>query len=158
VKVEDGCNMQCSFCIIPQTRGQQRSRPPGEIVAEVRSLAAAGCREGVLTGVQISAYRSEGLDLAGLVARVLAEGEAPRLRLTSIAPWDLADSLIDLFADRRLCRHLHLSLQSGCSATLRRMRRPYTAESYAALVDKVRRAIPGVAITTDLLVGFPGET
>lgn len=158
VKVEDGCNMQCSFCIIPQTRGRQRSRPPGEVVAEVRSLAAAGCREVVLTGVQISAYRAEGRDLAGLVARVLAEGEAPRLRLTSIAPWDLADPLLDLFADRRLCRHLHLSLQSGCSATLRRMRRPYTAESYAALVEKVRRAIPGVAITTDVLVGFPGET
>jgi threonylcarbamoyladenosine tRNA methylthiotransferase MtaB len=158
VKIEDGCNMQCSFCIIPQTRGRQRSRPPGELVGEVRSLATAGCREVVLTGVQISAYRSEGLDLAGLVARVLAEGEAPRLRLTSIAPWELSDRLLDLFADRRLCRHLHLSLQSGCSATLRRMRRPYTADGYAALVDKVRRAIPGVAITTDVLVGFPGET
>jgi len=158
VKVEDGCNMQCAFCIIPQTRGRQRSRPPGEVVAEVQSLAAAGCREVVLTGVQISAYRSEGMGLAELVARVLAEGGAPRLRLTSIAPWELDDGLLDLFQDPRLCRHLHLSLQSGCSATLRRMRRPYTAPVFAALVEKVRQAIPGVAITTDVLVGFPGET
>ncbi len=164
VKVEDGCNMQCAFCIIPQTRGRQRSRPPGEILAEVQSLAAAGCREVVLTGVQISAYRAEGLGLADLVARVLAEGGAPRLRLTSIAPWELDDRLLDLFAEfggdrrHRLCRHLHLSLQSGSTATLRRMRRPYTAAGYASLIEKVRRAVPGVAITTDVLVGFPGET
>jgi threonylcarbamoyladenosine tRNA methylthiotransferase MtaB len=158
VKVEDGCNMRCAFCIIPQTRGPQRSRPPGEVVVEVRSLAAAGCREVVLTGVQISAYRSEGIGLAALVERVLAEGGAPRLRLTSIAPWELDDRLLDLFADPHLCRHLHLSLQSGCSATLRRMRRPYTAESYGALLEKIRERVPGVAITTDVLVGFPGET
>jgi threonylcarbamoyladenosine tRNA methylthiotransferase MtaB len=160
VKIEDGCDMQCAFCIIPRTRGRQRSRTPDEVVAEVRALAAAGCREVVLTGVQISAYRSEGLGLADLVARVLSEGEAPRLRLTSIAPWELDDRLLDLFAEfggSRLCRHLHLSLQSGCSATLRRMRRPYTAPSYAALLARVREAIPGVAITTDV-VGFPGET
>jgi threonylcarbamoyladenosine tRNA methylthiotransferase MtaB len=161
VKVEDGCNMQCAFCIIPQTRGRQRSRPPGELLAEVQALAAAGCREVVLTGVQISAYRAAGLDLAGLVERVLAEGGAPRLRLTSIAPWEMDDRLLDLFARHggsRLCRHLHLSLQSGSTATLRRMRRPYTAESYAALLDRVREAVPDVAITTDVLVGFPGET
>ena len=161
VKVEDGCNMQCAFCIIPQTRGRQRSRPPGEVVAEVQALARAGCREVVLTGVQISAYRSEGLALVDLVARILAEGEAPRLRLTSIAPWELDDRLLDLFAEHgghRLCRHFHLSLQSGCSATLRRMRRPYTAEGYLDLLARIRQAVPEVAITTDVLVGFPGET
>jgi threonylcarbamoyladenosine tRNA methylthiotransferase MtaB len=164
VKVEDGCNMQCAFCIIPQTRGGQRSRPPGEVVAEVQALVRAGCREVVLTGVQISAYRSEGMGLSDLVARVLSEGmegAAPRLRLTSIAPWELDGRLLDLFAEfggSRLCRHLHLSLQSGCSATLRRMRRPYTAPGYAALLARVRKAIPEVAITTDVLVGFPGET
>ncbi len=161
VKIEDGCNMQCAFCIIPQTRGRQRSRPPGEVLAEVQSLAAAGCREVVLTGVQISAYRADGIDLAGLVARVLAEGGAPRLRLTSIAPWELDEPLLDLFAEfggARLCRHLHLSLQSGSTATLRRMRRPYTIDGYIALLAKIREAVPGVAITTDVLVGFPGET
>jgi len=161
VKIEDGCNMQCAFCIIPQTRGRQRSRPPEEVLAEVQSLADAGCREVVLTGVQISAYRADGIGLAGLVARVLAEGGAPRLRLTSIAPWELDDRLLDLFAEfggSRLCRHLHLSLQSGSTATLRRMRRPYTVDGYIALLAKIRQAVPGVAITTDVLVGFPGET
>jgi threonylcarbamoyladenosine tRNA methylthiotransferase MtaB len=112
----------------------------------------------VVTGVQISAWRWEGLRLAGLVRALLARTDIPRLRLTSIAPWDLDGSLLDLWADRRLCRHLHLSLQSGSTATLRRMRRPYTAEAYLGLLDQVRAAIPGAAVTTDVIVGFPGET
>lgn len=158
VKVEDGCNMRCSFCIIPFTRGEQRSRPLPEIVEEVRGLVRQGYREVVVTGVQISAWRWEGLRLAGLVRSLLAETDVPRLRLTSIAPWDLDESLLGLWQDRRLCRHLHLSLQSGSTATLRRMRRPYTAESYLAFLDRVRAAVPGAAVTTDVIVGFPGET
>ncbi|MFL6262619.1 MAG: tRNA (N(6)-L-threonylcarbamoyladenosine(37)-C(2))-methylthiotransferase MtaB [Thermoanaerobaculia bacterium] len=158
VKVEDGCNMRCSFCIIPFTRGAQRSRPAAEVVAEVRELLGRGHREIVITGVQISAWRSEGGRLGDLVRTILDETEVPRLRLTSIAPWDLDERLLDLWKDRRLCRHLHLSLQSGSTATLRRMRRPYTAEGYLALLGRVRAAVPGVAITTDVIVGFPGET
>ncbi|HEV2856607.1 MAG TPA: tRNA (N(6)-L-threonylcarbamoyladenosine(37)-C(2))-methylthiotransferase MtaB [Thermoanaerobaculia bacterium] len=158
VKVEDGCNMRCGFCIIPFTRGAQRSRPLPEVVEEVRALVRQGYRELVVTGVQISAYRWEDVRLAGLIRALLAETEIPRLRLTSIAPWDLDDRLLDLWQDRRLCRHLHLSLQSGSTATLRRMRRPYTAESYLALLDRLRAAILGVAVTTDVIVGFPGET
>jgi threonylcarbamoyladenosine tRNA methylthiotransferase MtaB len=164
VKVEDGCNMRCSFCIIPSTRGRQRSRPLPEVVEEVRGLARAGYREVVVTGVQISAYRSGPSGetrLYELVRALLADGangEAPRLRLTSIAPWDLDARLLELWQDRRLCRHLHLSLQSGATPTLRRMRRPYTAEGYAGLLERVRAAIPGVAVTTDVIVGFPGET
>jgi threonylcarbamoyladenosine tRNA methylthiotransferase MtaB len=162
VKVEDGCNMRCSFCIIPFTRGEQRSRPLPEVVEEVRGLVRQGYREIVVTGVQISAWRWQNVRLAGLVRSLLAETDVPRLRLTSIAPWDLANSpddrLLDLWQDRRLCRHLHLSLQSGATATLRRMRRPYTAESYLALLDQVRAAVPGAAVTTDVIVGFPGET
>lgn len=158
VKVEDGCNMRCSFCVIPFTRGAQRSRPLPEVVEEVRALLRQGCQELVVTGVQISAYRWEDVRLADLVRALLAETEVPRLRLTSIAPWDLDDRLLDLWRDRRLCRHLHLSLQSGSTATLRRMRRPYTAESYLALLDRLRAAIPGTAVTTDVIVGFPGET
>ncbi len=168
VKIEDGCNMRCSFCIIPSTRGAQRSRPAPEILAEVRALLGRGFREIVITGVQISAYRWEGLRLADLVREILAGTGVPRLRLTSIAPWDLDERLLDLWrgwredaahpAGRRLCRHLHLSLQSGATPTLRRMRRPYTAESYLALLATVRAAVPGVALTTDVIVGFPGET
>lgn len=158
VKVEDGCNMRCSFCIIPFTRGAQRSRPAAEVVAEVRDLVGRGYREIVITGVQISAWRSEEARLADLVRTILAETDVPRLRLTSIAPWDLDERLLDLWGDRRLCRHLHLSLQSGATATLRRMRRPYTAEGYLALLERVRAAVPEVAVTTDVIVGFPGET
>jgi threonylcarbamoyladenosine tRNA methylthiotransferase MtaB len=158
LKVEDGCNMRCAFCIIPQTRGRQRSRPPADVLAEARAHTAAGYQEIVVTGVQISAYRWEGMGLFDLVRMLLQESGAPRLRLTSIAPWDLDDRLLGLWSDRRLCRHLHLSLQSGATATLRRMRRPYTAAAYARLLERVRAAIPGVAITTDVIVGFPGET
>jgi threonylcarbamoyladenosine tRNA methylthiotransferase MtaB len=162
LKVEDGCNMRCAFCIIPSTRGRQRSRPPSELVDEVRGLVRTGYREVVVTGVQISAYRWGTDRLSGLVRALLAslpsEEDGVRLRLTSIAPWDLDDHLLDLWADRRLCRHLHLSLQSGSTATLRRMRRPYTAEGYLRLLERVRSAIPGVAITTDVIAGFPGET
>jgi threonylcarbamoyladenosine tRNA methylthiotransferase MtaB len=158
VKVEDGCNMRCSFCIIPFTRGAQRSRPEREVIAEIRTLLGRGYREIVITGVQISAWRREGARLGDLVRAILGETEVPRLRLTSIAPWDLDERLLDLWQDPRLCRHLHLSLQSGSTATLRRMRRPYTAEGYLALLGRVRAAVPGVAVTTDVIVGFPGET
>ncbi len=161
VKVEDGCNMRCSFCIIPATRGRQRSRPLAEVVAEVRGLVrpdTAGHREVVVTGVQISAYRSGSDRLYELVRALLRETDVPRLRLTSIAPWDLDERLLELWSDSRLCRHLHLSLQSGSTETLRRMRRPYTAESYLSLIDRVKTAIPGVAVTTDVIAGFPGET
>jgi threonylcarbamoyladenosine tRNA methylthiotransferase MtaB len=158
VKAEDGCDMRCAFCIIPRTRGRQRSRPAPDLVAEFRRLAAAGHNEVVLTGVQISAYRWEGLRLAGLVRLLLAESEVPRLRLTSIAPWDLDEPLLALWPHPRLCRHLHLSLQSGATATLRRMRRPYSAEAFARVLAQARAAIPGVAVTTDVIAGFPGET
>jgi len=157
VKVEDGCNMRCSFCIIPSTRGRQRSRPVDEVVEEVRSLVESGYQEVVVTGVQISAYRSGDDRLCELVRAILARTGVPRLRLTSIAPWDLDERLLDLWSDRRLCRHLHLSLQSGSTGTLRRMRRPYTAGGYLDVLDQVRSAVPGVAITTDVIVGFPGE-
>ncbi len=161
VKIQDGCNMSCTYCIIPLARGRESSRPMDEIVSEVNSLVAAGYKEIILTGVQISVYENSGDKLHGLrdlVAAILAETDVSRLRLTSIAPWDLDQSLLDLFSDARLCRHLHLSLQSGCDTVLRRMRRPYTTAQFARAVELAREKIPDVGITTDVIVGFPGES
>ena len=158
VKVEDGCNMACSFCIIPRTRGRQRSRRLEDVVHEVGELVRGGYPEIVVTGVQISEYDDGGRRLYDLVKAILETTEVPRLRLTSIAPWKFDRRLLGLWSDPRLCRHVHMSLQSGSTATLRRMRRPYTAEQYADLVEEIRSAVPGVAVTTDVIVGFPGET
>ena len=165
VKIEDGCNMSCAYCIIPLARGRARSRPQNEIVDEIKQLVDAGYQEVILTGVQISDYRLSEREngggrlrgLSALVRALLRETNLPRLRLTSIAPWDLDVELLELFSDARLCRHLHLSLQSGSSAVLRRMRRPYSAEQFADAVELARAKIPAVAITTDVIVGFPGE-
>lgn len=158
VKVEDGCNMRCAFCVIPLTRGRQRSRTIEEIEADVAGLCAAGFQEVVLTGVQISSYNSAGRGLFELTRDLLERTEVPRLRLTSIAPWQFDTRLLDLVATGRVCRHFHLSLQSGCDRTLARMRRPYSGEQFAELAMAIREAVPGVALTTDLIVGFPGET
>jgi threonylcarbamoyladenosine tRNA methylthiotransferase MtaB len=158
VKIEDGCNMRCTFCVIPLTRGRQTSRDADGLVDEVRSLVRGGYRELVITGVQISSYRSGDLRLVDLVHRMLHETEIERLRLTSIAPWDFDPELLDLLGSGRVCRHVHLSLQSGCDRTLEAMRRPYTTAAFATLVDSLHRAVPDLAITTDVIVGFPGES
>ncbi|TNF71477.1 MAG: tRNA (N(6)-L-threonylcarbamoyladenosine(37)-C(2))-methylthiotransferase MtaB [Acidobacteria bacterium] len=158
VKVEDGCNMRCSFCVIPLTRGRQHSRPMDEVVSEVEALGRGGFQEVVITGVQISSYRDGANGLFELVETILAKTVVARIRLTSIAPWQLDHRLLDLFSTGRLCRHFHLSLQSGCAHTLTRMRRPYTPQEYAEQVCVLRERLPGVAITTDLIVGFPGES
>ena len=167
VKIQDGCDNACSYCIIHVARGPQRSRPPGEIVAEVQARLAVGHREIVLTGVHVGAYGQDlhgagggrpGLDLWGLVRRILDETDVPRLRLSSIEPWDLAPDALALWQDGRLCRHLHLPLQSGSDATLARMGRRYTTAEFAALVEAARAAISDLAVTSDVIVGFPGES
>ncbi len=161
VKVEDGCNMSCAFCIIPLARGNERSRPAGDIIRELEQLVLEGYKEVILTGVQISDYEYDGDKKHGLnrlVQRILKDVPLPRLRLTSIAPWDLDDELLQFFDDPRLCRHLHLSLQSGSDTVLRRMRRPYTTSQYRRAVERAREKVPSIAITTDVIVGFPGES
>jgi threonylcarbamoyladenosine tRNA methylthiotransferase MtaB len=159
VKVQDGCRNRCTFCIVTVARGEERSRPIAELVAEVRELSARGVREAVLTGVHLGGYGSDlGLDLALLLEAILADTDIDRLRLSSLEPWDLPADFHRLWDHPRLQPHLHLPLQSGCDATLKRMARRCPTARYAALVDGLRDAIAGLEITTDLIVGFPGET
>ena len=159
VKIQDGCNNRCAYCIVPLARGRERSRPRRDILEEIEALVAAGYKEVVLTGVHIGGYgRDLGTSLSQLVEAILTETTMPRLRLSSIESWDLEPSLLRLWENPRLCRHLHLPLQSGCDVTLQRMGRRYTTSLYAHLVDAARRSVPDLAVTTDVIVGFPGET
>ena len=168
VKIQDGCDNRCTFCVVHIARGPQRSVSPERILQEIRERLAEGYLEIVLTGVNIGAYGrdtaiaapspfGEQRSLARLVTRIL-DLPVTRLRLSSIEPWDLSPDMLELWTDPRLCRHVHLPLQSGCEATLRRMGRRYSAADFARLVEQIRTAIPEVSITTDLIVGFPGET
>ena len=160
VKIQDGCDNACTYCIVHILRGPVRSRPPEEVVAEIAERVREGYQEAVLTGVNIGAYgRDLGLEsgLAGLVAAILNRTDLPRLRLSSVEPWDVDEPLLALWPNPRLCRQLHLPLQSGCEATLRRMGRRITAAEYARLLERIRAAVPEMAVTTDIIVGFPGE-
>jgi threonylcarbamoyladenosine tRNA methylthiotransferase MtaB len=161
VKVQDGCDNACTFCVTTLARGAGRSRPPVEIVAEVRMLHAAGYQEAVLTGVHLGSYGHDLGDRDGLrrlVRALLDDTDLPRLRLSSLEPWDLTPDFFDLWSNPRLMPHLHLPLQSGCDATLRRMARRTTQADFRALVEAARAHIPQVNLTTDVIVGFPGET
>jgi threonylcarbamoyladenosine tRNA methylthiotransferase MtaB len=167
VKIQDGCDNRCAYCITTIARGPQRSRAPAGILTEISARVREGYKEVVLTGVHIGSYgrdrraepSREGPDsLSEVVEKILTGTGIQRLRLSSIEPWDFDPRMLALWEDPRLCRHLHLPLQSGCDATLRRMARRYTTAEYAASVRMARQAIPGLALTTDLIVGFPGET
>jgi len=161
VKVQDGCDNACTFCVVRLARGKGRSRPPEEVLQEVHQLLRAGYREVVLSGVHLGAYGHDWGDRRGLfqlVRRLLAETDLARLRLSSLEPWDITPDFFTLWEDRRLARHLHLPLQSGCDATLRRMARRTTTQAFAGLVAVARAVIPDLAVTTDIMVGFPGES
>jgi threonylcarbamoyladenosine tRNA methylthiotransferase MtaB len=158
VKIQDGCDNSCSYCIVRIARGRQRSRALQAILDEILARQDEGYQEVVLTGVHIGAYgRERGETLADLVQEVLARTQLPRLRLSSIEPWDLSPDLLRLCQNPRLCRHLHLPLQSGCDATLERMNRRYTTAQFSELVQRARSEIADLAVTTDVIVGFPGE-
>ncbi len=161
VKVQDGCDNRCTFCVVTIARGPGRSRPSAEVIEEIEALIGLGHREVILSGVHLGSYghdlgRPSGLER--LILRILRETGIPRLRLSSLEPWDLEPRFFELFSDRRLMPHLHLPLQSGCDATLERMARRTTQRGYRQLVQSARDTVPGISISTDVMVGFPGET
>ncbi|MEC7946535.1 MAG: tRNA (N(6)-L-threonylcarbamoyladenosine(37)-C(2))-methylthiotransferase MtaB [Myxococcota bacterium] len=159
VKIQDGCRNRCSFCIVTKARGEERSRGIKEIVDEISGLHDQGYSEVVLTGVHIGGYgHDRGGSLATLLDAILAQTHIPRIRLGSLEPWDLPDDLFDRWTDRRLLPHLHLPLQSGSDPVLRRMARRCPTARYRRVVGLARAAIPGLHLTTDLIVGFPGST
>ncbi len=161
VKVQDGCNNRCTFCVTTIARGPGRSRPLEDVIREIQALTAAGYREAVLTGVHLGSYGhdwGERDGLVRLVRAILSATDISRLRLSSLEPWDLSPDFFTLWDDTRLCRHLHLPLQSGCDATLKRMARRTSQASFRALVAAARDHIPDLGISTDVIVGFPGET
>ena len=160
VKIQEGCNQVCAYCIVPKVRGRERSIPPEEIIDEINRYGARGFKEVVLTGTQLGSYGFDlpGLSLTRLLARILSETDVPRLRVSSLQPQELDHDLVGLWDDRRLCPHFHLPLQSGSDAVLERMRRRYTSRQYADAVDTLRRALVDVSVTADVVAGFPGET
>ncbi len=160
VKIQDGCNRFCSYCIIPYARGRVRSRQPEDITAELTRLAANGYKEAVLVGINLTAYGQDlGLTIADAVDAACAVDGLERVRLGSLEPDFITDEVIArLKAQPKLCPQFHLALQSGCDATLKRMNRHYTTAEYADLCRRLRHHFPSCAITTDIMVGFPGET
>jgi len=175
VKIQEGCNDFCSYCIIPKTRGASRFFDAAEIVAAIEERQRQGYPEVVLTGTQLGDYgieapgdrrqgadhrdqATEGNPLAALVQELLRSTSIPRIRISSLQPQDMTPELLSLWADGRLCPHFHLPLQSGAAAVLRKMRRRYSPAEYLDAIERIRAAIPNASITTDLIVGFPGET
>ncbi len=160
IKIQDGCDHHCTFCVTRIARGPSRSRTSAQVLADIQAAIQGGSQEMILTGVHLGAW---GKDLQAqprldeLIRLILAETDVPRLRLSSLEPWDLPQDFFSLWQDPRLCRHLHLPLQSGCPATLRRMGRKTTPGEFASLLAEARSAVPGLAVTTDVIVGFPGE-
>ncbi len=158
VKVQDGCSLACAYCIVPLVRGRELSLPADEVLGEVRERVARGYRELVLTGVRVGTYGDKVVVLKGLLERILKETGVERLRLSSLQPQEIFQELLSLFCDGRLCPHLHLCLQSGSDSVLHRMKRSYSVSDYEEMVSLIRANVPDVAITTDVMVGFPGET
>lgn len=157
IKIQDGCNDYCAYCIVPQVRGSEHCLPMADVVEGVRKRVAAGYKEVVLTGTKIGDYKHDGANLRQLIEHVLAATGVERLHPSSLQPQDISKELLNLWQDPRLCRHFHLALQSGSDAVLRRMRRHYSVDDYRQAVSLIRKAVPDVAITTDIMVGFPGE-
>ncbi|MCK5428329.1 MAG: tRNA (N(6)-L-threonylcarbamoyladenosine(37)-C(2))-methylthiotransferase MtaB [Anaerolineales bacterium] len=154
IKIQQGCNRKCAYCIVPQTRGPELSNPIVQILNEVKHLTVDGFKEIVLTGTHIGSHD----DLEKLVQQILENSQIKRLRLSSLQPADITPSLLKLWQDERLCRHIHLPLQSGTDSVLVRMGRWYSTSDFKNAVHLARKGIPEISITTDVIVGFPGES
>lgn len=159
IKVQDGCNNQCTFCITTVARGEALSRTIADVIQDIQFALDGGAKEIVLTGVHLGSWGYEfDSHLVELIKAILRETDVPRLRLSSLEPWDLTSDFFSLWSASRLMPHLHLPLQAGNDSTLKRMRRNTTTSAFRALIHSAREAIPHVAITTDIIAGFPGET
>lgn len=161
IKVQEGCDGHCTYCLTRVARGRSQSRCLEAIRRDIRAALAGDAKEVVLTGVQLGAWGRDfesPARLDQLIAAVMSMAGVQRVRLSSIEPWDFKPSYLNLWGDKRLCRHLHIPLQSADDRILRAMRRPITREKYANLISLIRNAVPDIAITTDVIVGFPGET
>lgn len=161
VKVQDGCNAFCAYCVVPYVRGRERSIPVREVLDHVEAALESGHREIVLSGTHLGRYGAdcEGDGLPELLATIAALGDGFRVRLSSIEPLEVSDELLDVMGSSKIfCPHLHLPLQSGSDAVLSAMGRPYTSEKFLETVESIRKGLDDPAITTDILVGFPGET
>ena len=161
IKAQDGCDNQCTFCITTIARGSSRSVNPQRIIDEINAAVAGDVQEAVLTGVQLTSY---GKDLDGrnnlkqLIQRILQQTNLPRLRLSSLEPWNIPKNFFSLWKDSRLCRQIHIPLQSGSASVLRRMARPIEPVNFAKLLETARERVPDISVTTDIIAGFPGET
>ena len=160
VKIQEGCDQVCAYCIVPKVRGRERSLPPESIISEIRRCVAEGYREVALTGTQLGTYGFDldGVGLRQLLRRILNETGVERLRVSSLQAHEITPELLELWDDRRLCPHFHIPLQSGSDTILRAMRRRYDTRQFAATVGLVRQRLPDAGLTTDLIAGFPGES
>jgi len=163
VKIQEGCDQVCSYCIVPKVRGRERSIPKSEIISEVQGMSSVGCQEVILTGTQLGSYGFdlEATGLVDMIRSVLEETDIRRLRISSLQPAEFSDELLELWdgvGKNRLCPHFHIPLQSGSDRILERMRRRYTGDGYLAAVAAAKAAVDGCSVTTDVISGFPGET
>ena len=160
VKIQEGCNQVCAYCIVPKVRGRERSILPEEIVSNISELADEGYKEVVLTGTQLGSYGFDlsGMDLTGLLRRILGETTIERIRVSSLQPYDISPDLVDLWSNPRMCPHFHMPLQSGSDKILKSMRRRYTSQEYLSAIKYVRSTVANVSVTADVIAGFPGES
>jgi threonylcarbamoyladenosine tRNA methylthiotransferase MtaB len=158
IKIQDGCHGPCTYCIVPKVRPREYSLPASQIIDEVKQKVALGYKEVVLTGTKVGSYKDDGTDLRDLIRRILDDTGIERLRLSSLQPSEISSEFLALWQDERLCRHFHLALQSGSETVLQRMRRSYSLDQYQRTINLIKEKIPEVAITTDIMVGFPGES